>query len=503
MNSETFINNMLGEVIDKIVNGREALPPQEKSKLNGTPVPFKDSNFFTWCTPGIPVAPEDFTFLKGMRKPLDYEKWKDLPAADKEAMQGDQAYAITVAMDNFSTLIDTVPNKSGMIDSLQVWEPQNRISHIYEAALRFSEVADTVPSPDAQQRIDKIRAETIETVERTDGDGEKFTEQRPSKMVMAYQKYAKEYADKLSEYIELMGKAVSGSAADVQRASMLGPQKYNEVSAAYDLWESQGFKTKYEKMMADLAQLEGVSMSLLKREYQQIFNQSRRTSLIDGGNYSVARLVPGGFYESSGWTQYSFSSSKLKTTDTSKTQKYSGGARYAFFGGARGSHTRLDTANSIDFEGSTMEFELTQVPIARAWFREDFLTSTKWRFKTSGDGSSAVNPADILSNGDPANPDGKLFAYPTVVIFARNIKITKSLYDKLSTEANRATSGAGGFSLGPFSMGTKATYNTTEKTTTVSQVDDKILVPGMQIIGFRNHVLGRCPNPDASVTKWI
>src|SRR4030095_13298987 len=107
--------------------------------------------FFTWCTPGIPVAPDDFTFLKGTRKPLDYDKWKDLPAADKEAMQGDAAYAITVAMDNFSTLIDTVPNKSGMINSLQVWEPQNRISHIYEAALKFSEVADTVPSPDAQR----------------------------------------------------------------------------------------------------------------------------------------------------------------------------------------------------------------------------------------------------------------------------------------------------------------------------------------------------------------
>ena len=69
-------------------------------------------------------------------------------------------------------------------------------------------------------------------------------------------------------------------------------------------------------MMADLAQLEGVSMSLLKREYLQIFEKSRRTSLIDGGDYSVARLVPGSFFESTGWTQHSFSSSKLKTTDT-------------------------------------------------------------------------------------------------------------------------------------------------------------------------------------------
>jgi hypothetical protein len=503
MNSETFINNMLGEVIDKIVNGRDALPAQEKNKLKAD-VPFKNSNFFTWCTPGIPVSPEDFAFLKGMRKPLDYEKWKDLPAADKEAMQGDAAYSITVAMDNFSTLIDTVPNKSGMIDSLQVWEPQNRISHIYESALKFSEVADTVPSPDAQQRIDKIRADTTESVEIKDKDtGETFVEQRPSKMVMAYQKYAQLYWAKLDEYITLMGKAVSGSAADVQRASMLGPAKYNEVSAAYDQWESQGFKTKYEKMMADLAQLEGVSMSLLKREYKQMFEQSRRSSLIDGGNYSVARLVPGSFYESTGWPQYSFSSSQLKTTDTSKTQKYSGGARYGFFGGARGSHQKLDASNSINFEGTTMEFELAQVPIVRAWFREDFLTSPKWRFKASSDGSSTVNPGELLSNGDPANPDGKLFAYPTVVLFARNVKITKTLYDKLSTEANRASSGSGGFSLGPFSMGAKGSYNTTEKTTTVKEEGDKICVPGMQIIGFRNHVLSRCPNPDPSVTKWI
>jgi hypothetical protein len=406
-------------------------------------------------------------------------------------------------MDNFSTLIDTVPNKSGMIDSLQVWEPQNRISHIYEAALKFSEVADTVPSPDAQQRIDKIRAETIETSEKTDSDtGEKFVEQRPSKMVMAYQKYAQDYATKLEAYIDLMGKAVTGSAADVQKASMLGPQKYNEVSAAYDMWESQGFKTKYEKMMADLAQLEGVSMSLLKREYLQNFISSRRTSLIDGGDYSVARLVPGSFYESTGWTQYSFSSSKLKTTDTSKTQKYSGGARYGFFGGARGSHEKLDTSNKIDFEGTTMEFELTQVPIVRAWFREDFLTSTKWRFKSSTDGSG-VNPGELLSNGNSTNPQGTLFAYPTVVLFARNIKVTKSLYDKLSTEANQSTGGSGGFSLGPFSMGAKASYNTTEKNMSVTQVDDKMLVPGMQIIGFRNHILSLSPNPDASVTKWI
>jgi hypothetical protein len=504
MNSELFINNMLSEVINKIVNGKDDLPDEQKSKLKSDP-PFKESNFFTWCTPGIPVSPEDFAFLKGLRKPFDYEKWKDLSEAEKDTRKGDEAYALTIAMDNFSILVDTVPNKTGIINSLQVWEPQNRISHIYESALKGSEVADTVPSPDAQERINKIRAATVETVERVDADTqEKFTEQRPSKMVVAYNKYAAEYLKAYEGYIDLMGKAVSGNAADVQKASILGPQKYKEVTAAYDMWESQGNKTQYEKLMADLAQLEGVSMSLLKREYLEIFTKSRRTSLLDSGDYSVARIVPGGFYESGGWTSYSFSSSHLKTVDTSKTQKYSGGGQYGLFGGAKGSHQRLDASNSINFEGATIEFELTQVPIVRAWFREDFLTSSKWRFKSQGDGA---NPADLLSNGKPESPEGTLFAYPTVIMFARNIKVTKTVYDKMSTEANRASSGSGGFNLGPLSLGAKASYNTKEKSLDIKQVEDKILVPGMQVWGFRNHILssknGPVPNPDPAIKNWI
>ena len=502
MNSMDFINNLLGATIDQIVNGRNALPADQQSQLKGD-VPFKQANFFTWCTPGIPVSPEDFAFLKGLRKPFDYEKWKDLPDAEKETLKGDQAYALTVAMDNFSVLVDTVPNKIGMVDSLQVWEPQNRISHIYESALKGSEVADTAPSADAQERINKIRAALVETVEKTDSDtGEKFIEQRPSKMVASYNKYAAEYLQALDDYINLMGKATTGSAADVQRASMLGPQKYKQVSSAYDMWESQGYKTAYEKMLADLTQLEGVSMSLLKKEYLEIFNKSRRTSLIDSSDYSVARIVPASFYESDGWTNYSFSSSTLKSVDTTKTQKYSGGARYGLFGGAKGSHERLDASNQIDFEGATMEFKLTQVPIVRPWFREDFLTSTKWRFKSGAD-AGTTNPADLLSNGDPANLEGRLFAYPTVILFARDIKITKTLYDKLSTEANQSSSGKGIFNLGPFSLGAKASYNRSEKTVNVEQENDKMAVTGMQIIGFRNHTLPRCPNPDPAITKWI
>ena len=502
MDSDTFINNLLGEMVDRIVNGKSALPAGDQAKLKES-VPFQSANFFTWCTPGIPVEPADFAFLKGLRKPVDPEQWKDLSDAEKSQRRGDESYALTVAMDNFSVLVDTVPNKSGMVDSLQVWEPQNRISHIYESALRFSEVADTPASPDAQARIDKIREALVETVQKTDADtNETFTEQRPSKMVMAYNKYAAEYLAALSGYIDLMGKATDGSAADVQRASMLGPAAYQQVTAAYDAWESQGFKTKYERMVANLAQLEGVSMTLLLKEYQEIFRRSQRTSLLDGSDYNVSRLVPGAFYESGGWTQYSFSTSELQSVDLTKTQKYRGAANYGLIFGGSGGHARENHSSTVSFDNTTIRFELTQVPIVRAWFREDFLTSTKWRFK-AGDGSGTVNPGDLLSNGDATHPEGKLFAYPTVVLFARNISISKSTYDKLATEAQQSTSGRAGFSLGPFAIGGSGSYHTTERKLEVKQTNDMITVPGMQIIGFRNHILPKSPNPDPAVSAWV
>jgi hypothetical protein len=485
MNADTFINNMLGEVIYKIVNGQDALPKDQQDKLKDKK-PFKNSNFFTWCTPGIPVSPDDFAFLKGLRKPIDFEKFKDLPENERESKRGDDAYALTVAMDNFSMLVDTVPDKSGMVNSLQVWEPQQRISQIYESVLFGCEVADSVPSPDAQERIKKIRELTNET------------------MVDLYTKYMKEYSDAYEKYVELMGKAVTGNAGDVQKASVMGPQYYKAVTAAYDLWVSRGLKTQYEKLVADLEQLEGVSMSLLVKEYREIFRKNQRESLLDGSKYNVSRLVPASFYESTGWTQYSFNASSLKTTSLANTKGLTGGARYGIFGGAKGSFKRVETASSLNFDNFEMEFELTQVPIIRNWFREDFLLSTKWRIGGSPASGSTLNPGDILSNGNIENPEGKLFAYPTVILFARNIKVTKSVYDQVSSAMSTDAGGSGYFSLGPFSLGTKASYSKSEKSLEVKQEGSKMVMPGMSIIGFRNHMPHvPVPNPDPAIKNWI
>ena len=38
---------------------------------------------------------------------------------------------------------------------------------------------------------------------------------------------------------------------------------------------------------------------------------------------------------------------------------------------------------------------------------------------------------------------------------------------------------------------------------TTKQIGSKITIDGMQIIGYRCHVLGKSPNPLTSITEWI
>src|SRR6266496_5176924 len=177
LNPDTFLSNMLGELIYQIVEGQKAAPPDQQQQLQGKQ-PFGNANFFTWCTPGIPVTPDDFSFLKGLRKPITDPAFKDLPKAEKQTRQGDEAYALTVAMDNFSLLVDTVPSKDQVIatvpspdqSKVQVWQPQQRISYMYESVLKNSEVADTVASPEAETRIKNARSKLVQTVESKDAD---------------------------------------------------------------------------------------------------------------------------------------------------------------------------------------------------------------------------------------------------------------------------------------------------------------------------------------------
>jgi hypothetical protein len=66
-----------------------------------------------------------------------------------------------------------------------------------------------------------------------------------------------------------------------------------------------------------------------------------------------------------------------------------------------------------------------------------------------------------------------------------------------------AKSGGGSASFGPFSIG--GSYSSAKSSREFHYESDRqrIRVPGMQVIGFKCHVMPKSPNPLPSITKWV
>src|SRR5207302_1298403 len=106
-------------------------------------------------------------------------------------------------------------------------------------------------------------------------------------------------------------------------------------------------------------------------------------------------------------------------------------------------------SNSQDMALSSfkMSFELAQVVISRPWFYPEFFMNQGWTLR-KGEGWMYD---DFPSDGK-IPPKGKFIAYPTTILFARNIKIESAEF----VSAYRAYSNSVGASVsvgwGPFSL---------------------------------------------------
>jgi hypothetical protein len=142
----------------------------------------------------------------------------------------------------------------------------------------------------------------------------------------------------------------------------------------------------------------------------------------------------------------------------------------------------------------------------RPWFKPSFLNSKTWRF----DPGNPDLKGNMLSDGG-SPPKGLMPAYPTSVIFIRNLTLdfgdSSGMQSFMSQQSSNSQSGGVGFSFGPFSIGTSASHYGAQGSTTRSAsyqwTDQGLNVPGMQIVGYRCHVLPKSPDPSPSITAWI
>lgn len=466
--------------------------------------------------------------------------------------------------ENFARLVDFIPDVSGTgkdgINTYQVMENEGTLSQVYDIVLRYSQVKNTKIDPEVQAVIDEYKKKMIKEVEKpvqpeqkeekgekeegkttgggslldmlnnlnasessntSNNDGENTEEEEglpmPSDFKRAYDTKETAYRMALIEYNNFLTDSLSSNKKGASlNASRNAEAMYQKVQKAMNDWILLGHKNEYERMANFIEQVEDRTISALKREYKEEFRKSKLTGLSSGAPYYYAQLTPANFATSSGWTEFTFDHTQINNKRDSTWKNFSSelNTKSKFFKivGHEGTTTKNNNYYELNIDNHTkdieIKFDMCQVLITRPWFNTGFLNSKFWRFD---DSEGSDYKGTMLSDGKRP-PTGIMPAYPTAIIFIKNLTlefsdmtdIIKSVNDYENTKHNYG----GGLKLGRI-LNISANYESDKtKQTTDNKKDYEITkqgikVPGMQIIGFKCHILGKCPNPNPSITDWI
>lgn len=530
-------NSIMGKLYDVLTNGDDTVPKSA-------------DNFFSWETPGVPVVPEDFTFLtQGFTGVVTPDAVKTMLAATQagntasgssgstsggasgsSAPQGltDAQLAQLRAQDvsglfqqaeSFARLVDFIP-ECGSITGRQfaqkmIQADQGSLSDVYEMTLKMSQVMQSQIPADVQQKIDHFRTLLTATTEKTDLiTGDKTQVSGPSPLVQVYNEKMTAYDNAALAYNNARINAMAANdPQSVQYFAINGPILRNTVKAAMDDWIGAGYKNQYEEINAFIAQVEERDLSLLKKNYLDDLEKARLTGIASGSDFFYTALTPAHFATSSGWSQFHFGAGDFATYSNAKFNssgwEASASASYLGFGGggsAGHSEQKSQYNSSFNSDHTSMSFEICQVGIVRAWMKTSYLNSHTWRF-------DAGNPdvkAQLLNDGGKP-PKGLLPAYPTSIIFIRNLVLdfgsNSGVQNYMHQQESSHAGGGGGVSFGPFSLSASASHSSSSSATSsnwgYSWNDQGLNVPGMQIIGYKCHVLPKAPNPSPDIKNWI
>lgn len=465
---------LLAQLYNIVTGGDEHVPPSP-------------NNFLSWCQPGIPFEPVDFTFsAKGIGGGGTAEE-------DKLLLQ--EAF-------NFAQVVDFVPDRTGIYnhDMQQTIyrTSETRISHIYGEILKFSKVVEQELSDQEKAKIEKFRnlLRTKKKVKDLITDEEKeVTTDGP--ILQAYN-------DKLSAYLDAKllynSKRIAAQAATGPEGKMAVADWSNnatlyqlKVKAAMDAWVSGGYRNEVDQMNAYINQVTQRDMMLWKQMLQEHYEGAIVSGLGPGQEFFYTTVIPGNFATSGGWAGYGLTHETVSSSSHSESNSWSVGGGVSFgFWSAGASASGQSSHYNADFSLSSfkMSFEIAQVIISRPWFYPEFFMNRGWTLR-KGEGWMY----DDMPSDGKIPPSGNFIAYPTTALFARNIVIESADFTSAYNAYSSSVGGSASIGWGPFSL--SGSYSHSESGRNYrSQADGSTLrVPGMQIIGFVNHLIGKAPNP--------
>ena len=115
----------------------------------------------------------------------------------------------------------------------------------------------------------------------------------------------------------------------------------------------------------------------------------------------------------------------------------------------------------------------------------------------------------VSDGGKPAK--GLIPAYPTSLICIKDLLLrfakSSGFAEARASWERSSASGGGAIHFGPFHLGgshsrssasgqRSSQYHFDSETQTMT-------VPGAQVIGFKCHILPKCPDPNSSITEWV
>lgn len=270
-------NTIMSKLYDVLTNGDDTVPPS-------------DDNFFSWCTPGIPIEPADLEYLTqgltGVVKksavdamqpsavaasggtpppppPLTPEQLADLMAKDTSRLY--------MQAENMARLLDFVPDVAAGTNEqfarLSVQNNDGTLSDIYDYALRMSQVMKVDLPPETVEQIKRLNGLLQKTVKSTDIiTGEETECTVPSDLVVAYNAKMAAYSDAALEYNARRIDALTATDSRAVHDWAINADIYrNKVKAALADWETAGHKTDFEKIAAFFEQVGRRDMALLKQ----------------------------------------------------------------------------------------------------------------------------------------------------------------------------------------------------------------------------------------------
>lgn len=481
-----------------------------------------EDGVFSWNTPGMPMDPSDLEFLtKGLTGIITGDVNRDAggKAADRPDLTPDskkQSKLLSQAED-LARLVDFIPDvaaiNNNQFSRIAKRDYSGCLSEVYRDTLNSSQVYQNELPADVTAKLKKFRGMVQETRKVSDlitGEERDVTVDGP--MMKAYKEHMQAY---LAVGQECNNRRIDALAAYDSRAvndwALNGPLYRQKVEAAMNDWVISGYKNEVEQIAAFIDQATRNGAALLKRQYLDDLENAQLTSPLSGSHFFATSLIPATFATSSDWTRFVFNGGEYErygsgALTSSSWPVKSSSAFLGLFGGGEvdAVNSRTEYDGTLDTSRISLSLEMVEVPISRVWFQPGFLTSRSWRFHPM------VKNKVVSDGGSP--PNGILPAYPTSALFIRDLSLSfgesPHVSEFVELQRQSHTRGNSLMSFGPFFLGGNAPSSSADGTTQrdwgYRYEHNTISVDGMQLIGFRCHLLPKSPNPDPGIltNEW-